>query len=49
MTHEQRNEAISRKIAAYTEKFTVSRAAATTALEREGLAKPRDTQHTKPA
>jgi hypothetical protein len=37
MTHAQRNDAISRKIAAYTAKYTASRAAANAALKREGL------------
>lgn len=37
MTQIQRNEAISRKIAAYTAKATASPAAARAALRREGL------------
>ena len=37
MTHAERNAIISKKISAYTEKFTTSRAAARDALKREGL------------
>lgn len=37
MTHEQRNAAILEKIKGYTEKYTSSRAAADTALKREGF------------
>ena len=37
MTHAERNAAISKKIAAYTEKFTASKDVAKAALQREGL------------
>lgn len=37
MTHSQRNAAISKKIAAYTVKFTASKGAAKEALNREGF------------
>jgi|GEM_PF-3417523 len=38
MTHAERNAAISKKIAAYTAKFTASKAVAKAALQREGIA-----------
>ena len=37
MTHAERNAAISQKIAAYTAKFTTSKAVAENALKREGF------------
>ena len=44
MTHAQRNAVISKKIAAYTAKFTASPKLAREALEREGFSKPHKTE-----
>ena len=48
MTHAQRNEAISRKITAYTERFAGSQKDAKSALEREGFVQVRDRQKPSP-
>jgi len=49
MTHAERNAGIAKKIAAYTEKFTASKAAAKEALKREGFGSKSKTKKARDA